>query len=158
MSDVYNTHHYTNTTDETCAVTLDAGMVCGALLVSCRLSKGFVASLFQDIDCGSFLDSFMGQAIQDGVLTTDAVDTALTHLFSVQFRLGMFDPSSSQPYTKIPASVVNSPAHQALALDAARQGIVLLKNDGVLPWKSSSLKTVAIIGPNGPCVVLFCRV
>jgi beta-glucosidase-like glycosyl hydrolase len=115
----------------------------------------------QDIDCGSFLDSFMGQAIQDGVLSMDAVDTALTHLFSVQFRLGMFDPSSMQPYTKIPASVVNSPAHQALALDAARQGIVLLKNDGVLPWKSSSLKTVAIIGPNGAlvgaCMCCVCR-
>ena len=81
VSDVYMTHHYTNSTDETCAVTLGAGM---------------------DIDCGSFLDSFMGQAIADKVLDMSVVDTALQHLFAVQVCLrarmilcSLFDTAAS---------------------------------------------------------------
>jgi len=128
VAGVYEAHHYTNTTDETCAVTLGAGM---------------------DIDCGGFLDKYMGAAINNSVLSLDSVDTALQHLFAVQMRLGMFDPASAQPYTNIPPSAVNSAAHQQLALDAARQGIVLLKNDkNTLPLSASAVKTVAVIGPN----------
>jgi hypothetical protein len=55
-----------------------------------------------------------------------------------------------QPYTAIPPSVVNSPAHQDLALSAARQGMVLLKNSGgKFPLSASSIKSLAVVGPNG---------
>lgn len=81
-------------------------------------------------------------------------------------RLGMFDPPEGQPYLAINVSVVNSPAHQALALQAALEGVrtcisviglaltsaqtVLLKNqNNVLPLSTSAIKTVAVIGPNG---------
>ncbi len=71
----------------------------------------------------------------------------------LQFRLGMFDPPSMQPYLNISIAEVNSPAHQQLALDAARQGMVLLKNDdSTLPLSQSKVKTLAVIGPNGECV------
>ena len=82
-------------------------------------------------------------------------------------RLGMFDPPEGQPYLAINVSVVNSPAHQALALQAALEGVrtlisalldlaltcvqtVLLKNqNNALPLSTSTIKTVAVIGPNG---------
>ena len=66
-----------------------------------------------------------------------------------QFRLGLFDPASKQPYRQIPPSVVDSHAHQQLALDAARQGMVLLRNDnGALPF-ADTIKNVVVVGPNG---------
>jgi len=60
----------------------------------------------------------------------------------------MFDPDSVQPYRKLDASVVNTPANQALALTASRESMVLLKNDGTLPFDKNRIKTVAVIGPN----------
>eukprot|EP00463_Aulacantha_scolymantha_P005488 TRINITY_DN684_c0_g1_i4.p1 TRINITY_DN684_c0_g1~~TRINITY_DN684_c0_g1_i4.p1 ORF type:complete len:399 (-),score=85.02 TRINITY_DN684_c0_g1_i4:105-1301(-) len=61
----------------------------------------------------------------------------------------MFDPVDLQPYMSIEPSAVNTPANQKLALEAAQQGIVLLKNNGKLPLQASSIKSVAVIGPNG---------
>ena len=60
--------------------------------------------------------------------------------------LGMFDPPDQQPYCNITSDQVNTAAHQALALQAAREGIVLLQNDGALPLDMG--KKVALIGPN----------
>ena len=60
--------------------------------------------------------------------------------------LGMFDPIENQPYSNITTDQINTPVHQALALQAARESIVLLKNDGALPLDMS--KKVALIGPN----------
>ena len=86
----------------------------------------------------------------EGVVPQSALDSALTHLFSVQFRLGLFDDPAIVPYTNISVADVCSDAHQALALDAARQGIVLLKNiNGTLPLAPAAVKTLAVIGPNG---------
>ncbi len=74
----------------------------------------------------------------------------LVLVFISQFRLGMFDPPSIQPYLNISLAEVNSPAHQQLALEAAHQGMVLLKNaDNTLPLAASKIKTLAVIGPNG---------
>ena len=106
--------------------------------------------MFQDIDCGGSLDGWLNASLNDGSLPESAVDTALTHLFSVQFRLGMYDPAANQPYTQLTTSAINTPDHQQLALDAARQGMVLLKNDGnTLPLSAGTIKTIAAIGPNG---------
>ena len=61
-------------------------------------------------------------------------------------RLGYFDPSSNQPYRQLSWSDVNTPAAQSLAISAAIEGIVLLKNDGTLPLHQS-IKNLALIGP-----------
>jgi beta-glucosidase-like glycosyl hydrolase len=79
--------------------------------------------------------------------TEAAVDAALTRALTLRFRLGLFDDRSTQPYAQIPASVIGSAQHAAVALDAATQGIVLLKNDkNTLPF-APGVK-VAVVGPH----------
>jgi beta-glucosidase len=61
----------------------------------------------------------------------------------------MFDPDEQVAYAQIPLSVVDSPAHRALALEAARQSLVLLKNHNQqLPLDGTTLKSIAVIGPH----------
>ena len=103
-----------------------------------------------DSDCGRFFSNNVKKSVEDNVTKEAAVDTALTNLFVTQLRLGMYDKASEQPYLKYTfQDDVNTPAHQELALEAARQGMVLLKNDGnTLPFSNTTVKTVAMVGPN----------
>jgi len=91
----------------------------------------------------------LADAVKRGLVTEADIDVALRRLFTLRFRLGQFDPAERVPYRAIPASANDSPAHDALALEAARQSLVLLKNDGLLPLDPKKLKTVAILGPTG---------
>ena len=76
------------------------------------------------------------KAVHDGLMPESEIDTAVKRLFTARFRLGMFDPESKVPYAQIPFSEDDSPAHRELALKAARESMVLLKNeDGFLPLK-----------------------
>ena len=85
--------------------------------------------------------------MKQGLIEEREVDAALLRLFTARFRLGMFDPPERVPFSKIPYSDVDSGAHRAIALEAARKSIVLLKNDrGVLPL-AASVRTIAVIGP-----------
>jgi beta-glucosidase len=69
-------------------------------------------------------------------------------LFTARFRLGMFDPPEHVPYAQIPYEVIDSPEHRALALQAARESIVLLKNESdILPLRKD-IGSIAVIGPN----------
>eukprot|EP01064_Diplonema_japonicum_P003852 TRINITY_DN1253_c2_g3_i1.p1 TRINITY_DN1253_c2_g3~~TRINITY_DN1253_c2_g3_i1.p1 ORF type:complete len:758 (+),score=132.26 TRINITY_DN1253_c2_g3_i1:47-2275(+) len=125
--DVAGAHHYASPAD-TCKIVLEAGM---------------------DTDCGTFLATYLNASMANGTTPQADVDTALQHLFSVQVRFGFYDPLDEQPYLKYNYSTkVNTPEHQKLALETARQGMVLLKNDGTLPLSTSTVKTVAVIGPN----------
>ncbi|NUR86679.1 MAG: carbohydrate-binding protein, partial [Nonomuraea sp.] len=74
------------------------------------------------------------------------VDSAVRHALSIRFRLGEFDPAT--PYDEISDGVVNCPEHQALAREAARRSIVLLRNDGLLPL-GPDVTRVAVIGQLG---------
>ncbi len=100
-----------------------------------------------DLDCG---DSYgaLTTAVQQGLLPEALIDTAVTRLMIARFRLGLFDAPDSVPYTRIPYSVVDQPAYRALALRAAHESIVLLKNQGNMLPLSRSLRTIAVIGPN----------
>lgn len=93
------------------------------------------------------------EALQEGLLTEADLDRALCRTFSVRFRLGEFDPDEGNPYANMPESVLMSPEHAALSLRAARESVVLLQNNGLLPLDKSKLKQVAVIGPLGDAVL-----
>ena len=99
-----------------------------------------------DLTCGPEYGSLL-KALDSGYIAENDIDTALVRLFTARMKLGMFDPPSMVPYSAIDKSRVDLPEHRKMALDVARQSIVLLKNkDNTLPLKSK-LKTIAVIGP-----------
>jgi beta-glucosidase len=88
------------------------------------------------------------QAVQQGLISEAQIDTSVTRLFLARFKLGMFDAAEHVRWASTPFSELDSPAHRALALDIARESIVLLKNDrNTLPLRKD-LGTIAVIGPN----------
>ncbi len=108
-----------------------------------------------DLECG-FAEGQAFPALVDAVhqnLISEAeIDTAVRRLFTARFRLGMFDPPSSYAYGRIGIDENNTPAHRQLSLKAARESMVLLKNEGgVLPLKSS-IQKIAVVGPTAELV------
>jgi beta-glucosidase len=100
-----------------------------------------------DTDCGSAY-SALTDAVHHKLITEARLDVSVKRLFTARMRLGMFDPAASIRYASIPFSVVNSSENQALALQAARESMVLLKNDShFLPLKKDRNQTIAVIGP-----------
>ncbi|EFJ18924.1 hypothetical protein SELMODRAFT_419541 [Selaginella moellendorffii] len=103
-----------------------------------------------NLDCGPFLAIHTQSAITNGKITEANVNQALRYLYNVQMRLGLYDGNPrSQPYGNLGPQSVCTGENQQLALDAAKEGIVLLKNNGnVLPFSKSNIRTVAAIGPH----------
>ncbi|MGB2909144.1 MAG: glycoside hydrolase family 3 C-terminal domain-containing protein, partial [Anaerolineales bacterium] len=100
-----------------------------------------------DLNCGNVYPALL-EAVEQGLISEEIITQAVERLFRARFRLGMFDPEETVPYTGIPYDVVDSKEHRELALEAARQSIVLLKNeDGLLPL-SKDIHSIAVIGPN----------
>jgi len=94
----------------------------------------------------------LAESLKQGLATEADLDRALTRLFTARFRLGMFDPPESYAYGRIPFSEVNSADHRAMALEAARKAIVLLKNEGALLPLSPEARTIAVVGPTAELV------
>lgn len=86
-------------------------------------------------------------ALEQGLLEEQHLDHALRNTFRVRFRLGEFDPEERNPYSRVPESKLCAPEHAELSLRAARESIVLLKNDGLLPLPRDPFKSAAVIGP-----------
>jgi len=83
--------------------------------------------------------------VKEGELSEKVIDEAVRRILKVKFWLGLFeDPYLDPGYAE---EICDCEEHRKLALKAAREAIVLLKNDGVLPL-SKNLKSIAIIGPN----------
>ncbi|KAJ4874268.1 putative beta-D-xylosidase 7 [Raphanus sativus] len=104
-----------------------------------------------DVNCGSYLQKHTKSALQQKKVSETDINRALINLFSVRIRLGLFNGDPTKlTYGNISPNDVCSPSHQALALEAARNGIVLLKNSlKLLPLsKRSSGVSLAVIGPN----------
>ncbi|KAK3393520.1 glycoside hydrolase family 3 protein [Podospora didyma] len=79
------------------------------------------------------------------LLSEAVIDKALRRLYEGLIRAGYFDPASASPYRSIGWSEVNTPETQSLALQSATDGLVLLKNDGILPVNLTG-RSVALIG------------
>src|SRR6185312_7358859 len=77
------------------------------------------------------------------------IDEALYYTLWTRFRLGLFDPADKVAYSKYTIKDNDTPEHGKIALELARQSVVLLKNNGILPLDRSKLKKIAVIGPNG---------
>ncbi|KAF2291476.1 hypothetical protein GH714_024593 [Hevea brasiliensis] len=103
-----------------------------------------------DVNCGSYLQKHTKAAVEQKKLPESEIDRALHNLFSVRMRLGLFNGNpAEQPFSNIGPDQVCSQEHQILALEAARNGIVLLKNSArLLPLTKSRTMSLAVIGPN----------
>ncbi|MFC7533771.1 glycoside hydrolase family 3 C-terminal domain-containing protein [Actinoplanes sp. GCM10030250] len=84
------------------------------------------------------------EALARGLLAEADVDNAVGNALSIRFRLGEFDPDGG-PHADIPPSVIDSPAHRALARETAAEASVLLRNTGILPLRQGG--SVAVSGP-----------
>lgn len=126
IEDIYKHHHLAQTPEEAAAKAVKAGC---------------------DLNCGTTYEHLF-VALGNALLQERDIDRALLNLFETRFRLGMFDPPELVPYTRIPFQTNNSPANQALALEVARQSLVLLKNAGDLLPLDKGVGSVAVIGPN----------
>ena len=123
-----NDHHYYDHYKEAVAHTIRSG----------------IDSITDDHDISK---QAIREALAEGLLTENDLDTALRNTFRVRFRLGEFDPEERNPYASIPESIILSPEHAEVSYEAAKKNIVLLKNNGILPLSSGKLKKTAVIGP-----------
>ena len=108
-----------------------------------------------DLCCGTEYGQ-LSAAVRDKLLTQGELDTAVGRMLEARFRLGMFDPPALVPYAKIAATEYDTPEHDALALRMARESVVLLKNNGLLPLDRAKIHKIAVLGFNAtfPSVLL----
>ncbi|MBR6114668.1 MAG: glycoside hydrolase family 3 C-terminal domain-containing protein [Oscillospiraceae bacterium] len=124
VRDFHTGHMVTRTPQESAAMALSAGC---------------------DLNCGcTFL--FIVRAVQEGLVSEDAVTEAAVRLFTTRYLLGIMGEGSE--YDAIPYDAVECPEHLALAREAALKSCVLLKNNGLLPLNAGRIGTVGVIGPN----------
>jgi beta-glucosidase len=127
VDDISRNHRFAATAAEAAAKALQAGT---------------------DLNCGSTYPSELGNALDQGLIAESDVDRALARVLRARFLLGEFDPAEQVPYRSIGEDAIESDEHAALALEAARADIVLLKNDGILPLDGTALHSLALIGPH----------
>lgn len=123
-------HRVASTPEEAAAMAVNAGL---NIRTNFTLPENFILPL--------------RRAIEEGLVSMETIDERVKDILRVKFHLGLFD----NPYTGDPVvadEIVHCKPHQEVSLEAARQSIVLLKNnDNLLPL-SKQLKTIAVIGPN----------
>ena len=124
---IYNPHHYVLTLHQAAALAMQAGC---------------------DLNCGDTYQNHLAKAVNLELVSEADISRAVTRLLTTRFLLGLFEPPERVAYNRISFGVVDSSAHRALAVEAARQSLVLLKNDNnFLPLDKSALKKVVVIGP-----------
>lgn len=102
-----------------------------------------------DVNSGSIFGKPLEQAVAQGLVSEELVDRALRRALSARARMGTLDArtaTEANPFANISTAVVNSEAHRAVALRAAQEGIVLLKNRAALLPLARGTK-VAVVGP-----------
>ncbi|MCM1040253.1 MAG: glycoside hydrolase family 3 C-terminal domain-containing protein [Ruminococcus sp.] len=123
IRDFHENHLVTSTPAESAAMAINAGC---------------------DLNCGvTYLHLLT--AYQQGLVTEETITEAAVRLYTTRFLLGLFDKTG---YDTIPYEKVECEEHIALADKVAKESIVLLKNNGLLPLDLSKVKTIGVIGPN----------
>jgi beta-glucosidase len=100
-----------------------------------------------DLNCGGVFSALL-EAAREGLIGEEEIDLSLGRLLRARFRLGMFDPPERVPFARIPPDVVGCEQHRQLALEMARESIVLLKNEDDLLPLGRDVKCIAVVGPN----------
>lgn len=125
IADISENHCYAENLTQAAALALNAG---------CNLN------------CGEAYTHLVN-AYEEGLIDEDVITDAAVRLYTTRFLLGEFE--KNRPFADIPYSKLNCPEHKALNLEAARQSIVLLKNENnYLPIKQDKVRKIAVIGPN----------
>jgi beta-D-xylosidase 4 len=125
IQNVYLPHEWSATREQAVADSLNAGT---------------------DIDCGTYMQSHLPGAFSQGLTNQSVLDQALIRQYSSLVRVGWFDAASDQPYRQLGWNSVATNESQALARKAATEGIVLLKNNGVLPLQLDASMKVGLFG------------
>src|SRR6185436_15397556 len=133
IDDISQRHHFVKTAEEASALAVKRGT---------------------DIECGDAYRA-LTKAVKQGLISEAEIDRAVKRLFTARFRLGMFDPPEMVPYSTIPFSANDSAEHRQLSLEAARESIVLLKNENSMLPLRKDLKSIAVIGPNADNVTVL---
>jgi len=126
VGDIWRNHHAARTAAEAAALAIKAG---------------------NDLCCGQTFNSLLA-AVQSNLVTVAEIDTSLGRVLDSRFKLGLFDPTNMNPYLMISTNELDTPEHRQLALQLARESLVLLKNDGMLPLDRSKVKRIAVFGAN----------
>lgn len=124
VSDIYYGHRIAKSEAEACAIAIKAGL---------------------NLECGNTFKA-MRQAIDEKLLTEADIDKALMPLMMTRLKLGIVNADPQCPYNNIPESEICSDAHTAIAKQASTEGMVLLKNDGILPL-DKNVRTLFVAGP-----------
>ena len=128
-----NAHKYVKTKEAAATLSIQAGL---------------------DLECGDDVyDEYLLNAYKQYMVSDADIDSAACHVLTARMKLGLFDGTERNPYTRISPSVIGSKEHQQIALDAARECIVLLKNkNNILPLNVNKVKSIAVVGINaGKC-------
>jgi beta-glucosidase len=131
---IYSAHHYAPSREDAAALAMKAGL---------------------DLECSGYCEDcfiyrdFLPKAYESGKITEAEINSAAFRVLRARFKLGIFDDLSLNPYNSIPPSVVGCQEHRDLALETARQSIVLLKNDdNILPLDKKKIRKIAVVGIN----------
>ncbi len=133
VSDIVHKHKYETDPEKAVAMAVKAGL---------------------DLECETceteqFLyDKYLPGAFEKGYITEEEIDVSVKRLFRARMLLGEFDPPANVSFNSIPQEKLDSKEHRELALQIARESLVLLKNDNTLPLNKDNIKKIAVIGPN----------
>jgi beta-glucosidase len=124
VTDIHSGHHIAKTEAEAAAIAIKAGL---------------------NLECGSTFKA-LKDALNQHLITEKDLDKALLPLMMTRLKLGILQPDNACPYNQVSETEICSPAHTALSLRAAKEGMVLLKNDNVLPLDKKA-HTIFVAGP-----------
>ena len=128
IADFHNYHHITDNPVDSAAMAINAGC---------------------DLNCGCTYEKLVA-AVMAGKVKEETIRESAVRLFTTRYMLGIMGEGSE--YDAIPYTVVECDAHQKKADQAALEGCVLLKNDGMLPLDENKIKCLGVIGPNADSI------